>query len=80
LKEKIIYFGKAERFQIQTQTIFFAINSLQVFKMLTEDATRKVILLNYQNNYVEQSNQLLEYQNFLHYSLFLMFQQNYIIF
>jgi len=37
----------------------------------------KAILLN-QNNYVERSNQLLEYQNFLqHRSLFLRFQQNY---
>jgi len=26
---------------------------------------RKVILLNYHNNYVERSNQLLEYHNFL---------------
>jgi len=26
---------------------------------------RKVILLNYQNNYVERSNQWLEYQNIL---------------
>jgi len=38
---------------------------------------RKVILLTYQNNYVERSK-LLEYQNFLqHCSLFLRFQQNY---
>jgi len=35
-------------------------------------------LLNYQNNYVKRSNQLLEYHNFLqYYSLFLRFQQNY---
>jgi len=36
------------------------------------------MLLNYQNNYVECLNQLLEYQNLLqHCSLFLSFQQNY---
>jgi len=34
--------------------------------------------LNYEDNYVEHSNQLLEYQNFLqHCLLFLRFQQNY---
>jgi len=43
---------------------------------------RKVILLNYQNNYVERSNQLPKYQNFLQYCkiyclLLLRFQQNY---
>jgi len=36
---------------------------------------RKIILLNYQNNYIERSNRLLECQNFLRYcSLFLRFQ------
>jgi len=39
---------------------------------------RKVILLSYQNNYVERSNKLLEYQHLLqHCLLFLRFQQNY---
>jgi len=34
--------------------------------------------LNYQNNYIERSNWLLEYKNFFqHYSLFLKSQQNY---
>jgi len=38
---------------------------------------RKIILLD-QSNYVERSNQLLKYRNFLQYcSLFLRFQQNY---
>jgi len=57
-------------------------------KMLLKDLKfswiqiKKIILLNYQNNYVERSNQLLEYQIFLQYckiycSLLLRFQQNY---
>jgi len=38
-------------------------------------AYRKVILLSYQNNYVERSSRLLEYQNSLQpHSLFLRFQ------
>jgi len=38
------------------------------FKILAGYKSIKVILLNYQNNYVERLNQLLEYQNFLqHY-------------
>jgi len=34
---------------------------------------RKVILLNYQNNYMERSNQLLENQNFFQH-LFIIFK------
>jgi len=42
-------------------------------KLYTKD--QKIILLNYQDNYVERSNQLkLEHKNFLrYYSLFLRF-------
>jgi len=53
---------------------------LFVFSHIDHDSNLilKLILLNYQNNYVGRSNQLLEHQNFLQYcSLFLRCWQNY---
>jgi len=37
------------------------------------DTDLKIILLDHQNNYVERSNQLLKYQNFLQHLLILRF-------
>jgi len=50
----------------------------EVSKNLTIDTNLKIILLNYQNNYIRYLNWLLEYQNFLQHCLSsLSFVRNY---
>jgi len=63
-------------YKILSRYINYLYNSIERSKISA--GYRKVIMLNYQNNYLEHSNQLLKYQNFFkHCSLFLRFQQNY---